>query len=68
MLLKGGPKKEHLEKELKKSQSHNGMWPSSYYRPQYKYGPLDSNAIFTNILNAFGRIEAHLRYVNGKDS
>ena len=44
------------------------MWTSSYYCPQYKRGPLVVDSIFTNIHNAVGRIEAKLRYLNGKDA
>ena len=44
------------------------MWNSSYYHPQYKRGPLVGDAIFTEIHNTVGRIEAHLRYFNDKDA
>ena len=44
------------------------MWLSSYYHPKYKRGPLVGNAVLTDIQSAVGRIEAHMRYFNGKDA
>ena len=44
------------------------MWPSSYYHPQYNRVLRVGDAIITKIQNAVGRIEAHLRYLNGKDA
>ena len=41
------------------------MWPSSYYLPKCKSGPLVGDAIFTKIHNTVGIIEAHLRYLIG---
>lgn len=60
--------KDLLEKELDKSRSQNGIWPSSYYRPQYKDGPPVGKAIFTEIHNAVSAIDAHLRCLNDQDA
>ena len=61
-------KKEHPEIDIKKSQTHNGMWPSFYYVTQYKGVPLAGDVIFTKIHNTVDIIEAHLSYLNDKDA